>query len=243
MKKDNKKYHIFEINVGKLNLVCIILFIFLVALSAILYKKDLVTDFYQVNLMVLIVVNVFMMLVHELLHSLSYKLYGANFKNIVFGSYLEKGVLYCLCKQNISRKNILSSLMFPLFFIGIIPYIIALIINSPFLLFLAIMNIVGSTGDIIMFIYIISLDKNIEFTEFDNPIRFAIYTDKDIKVRFFGLDYIETMHQVPRNDLKKITISKGSYIALIVLVVLTILSIILWIKGIKWYLFVYVNKS
>lgn len=226
MTKNQKKYHIFELNVGKLNLVCIIFFILLILLTSFLYKGDLLTDFYKVNLMLLILVNIIMMLMHELLHSLAYVIYGGKFKNIVYGSYLEKGVLYCLCKQNITRRNILNSLMFPLFYIGIIPYIIALIFKWPFLLFLAIMNIVGAVGDIIMFAYISRLPKEIEFTEFDNPIRFAIYTDKEIKVKFFGLDYIETMKTVPRNNLKKITISKGSYIVFTILVVLTVLSVV-----------------
>jgi hypothetical protein len=227
MTRDNKKYHIFEINVGKLNIVCIIFFILLTLLTSFIYKGNLMADFYQVNLMLLILVNIIMMLVHELLHSLSYVIYGGKFKNIVYGSYLEKGVLYCLCKQNITRKNILNSLMFPLFYIGIVPYIIALIFKWPFLLFLAIMNIVGATGDIIMFIYIMSLPKEIEFTEFDNPIRFAIHTNKEIKVKFFGLDYIETLKNVPRNNLKKLTISKGSYIVFAILIVLTVLSVVL----------------
>lgn len=227
MTRDNKKYHIFELNVGKLNLVCIIFFILLTVLTSFIYKGNLMADFYQVNLMLLILVNIIMMLIHEILHSIAYVIYGGKFKNIVYGSYLEKGVLYCLCKQNITRKNILNSLMFPLFYIGIIPYIIALIFKWPFLLFLAIMNIVGATGDIIMFIYIMSLPKEIEFTEFDNPIRFAIHTNKEIKVKFFGLDYIETLKNVPRNNLKKITISKGSYIVFAILIVLTVLSVVL----------------
>ena len=227
MTRDNKKYHIFELNVGKLNLFCIVFFILLIVLTSFIYKGNLISDFYQVNLMLLILVNIIMMLIHELLHSLAYVIYGGKFKNIVYGSYLEKGVLYCLCKQNITRKNILNSLMFPLFYIGIIPYIIALIFKWPFLLFLAIMNIVGATGDIIMFIYIMSLPKEIEFTEFDNPIRFAIHTDKEIKVKFFGLDYIETLKNVPRNNLKKLTISKASYIVFAILIVLTVLSVVL----------------
>jgi hypothetical protein len=224
MSRNNKKYHIFEINVGKLNLVCIALFVVIVLLTSFLYRGNIIEDLTEVNLMLLILVNVALMLVHELLHSLAYVIYGGDFKKIVYGAYLEKGVLYCLCKQNITRKNILNALMFPLFYIGIIPYIIAIIINQPFLLFLAIMNIVGAVGDIMMFAYIKSLPKDIEFSEFDNPIRFAIYTDKDIKVRFFGLDYIETKRELERTNFKKITISKGTYIATIVLVLLTILS-------------------
>lgn len=226
MSKNNKKYHIFELNVGKLNIICVVFFFLVIALTAILYKGDLGQKFYEVNLMLLLVVYLIMTLIHELLHSLAYKIYGGDFKKIVYGAYIEKGVLYCLCKQNISRKNILNALMFPLFYIGIIPYIIALIFDLPFLLFIAIVNIVGAVGDIMMFSYIISLDKDIEFTEFDNPMRFAIYTDKELKnLKPLGLDYIETTDSVSRKDLKKVTISKGSYIAIAIIIILTILSI------------------
>ena len=78
-----------------------------------------------------------------------------------------------------------------------------------------------------MFMYIISLDKDIEFSEFDNPIRFAIYTDKKINFKPFGLDYIESSKTLSRKDMKKVTISKGSYIALIILIVITALTIVL----------------
>lgn len=226
MSKTNKKYHIFEINVAKLNIICVIFFFLMIVITTFLYKGNLSQEFYEVNLMLLLLVYLIMTLVHELLHSLAYKIYGGDFKKIVYGAYIEKGVLYCLCKQNISRKNILNALMFPLFYIGIIPYIVALIFNLPFLLFIAIVNIVGSIGDIMMFAYIVSLDKDIEFTEFDNPMRFAIYTDKKLKnLKPLGLDYIETLTSVPRKDLKKVTISKGSYIALAIIIILTILSI------------------
>lgn len=227
MNKLSKKYHIFELNVANINIVCGILFIVTIALSAVLYKGNLIQEFSEVNLMLLLLANILTMLLHEILHSVSYVIYGADFKKIVYGSYIEKGVLYCLCKQNISRKNILNSLMFPLFYLGIIPFIIAIIFRIPFLLFLAILNIAGAAGDIIMFMYIIRLDKKIEFTEFDNPMRFAIYTDKDIKVKTFGLDYIETCNNISRKDYKKITISKASYIVLAVLIILTIVSVVL----------------
>ena len=44
-----------------------------------------------------------------------------------------------------------------------------------------------------MFIYISKLNKNIEFSEFDNPIRFALEADYDVsKIKHYGLDFIET---------------------------------------------------
>ena len=229
MSKDsNKKYYIFELNVSKLNIVCILLFVIISLLTGIIYRGNLLQELYEVNLVVLLLAYVATTLLHEILHGLSYKLYGGMFRKIVFGAYLEKGVLYCLCKQNITRKNILNSLMVPLFYLGIIPYIISIIFNLPFLLLLSIVNIVGAAGDIMMFIYISKLNKNIEFSEFDNPIRFALEADYDVsKIKHYGLDFIETSKSLERKDLKKVTISKGSYIALAVIIIFAILSIVL----------------
>ncbi len=226
--KKEKKYYIFELDIAKLNLLCVILFILVCGLTFCLYKGNILVEIYEVNLVLLLAFYIIFMLLHELLHSLAYKLYGGSSKKIVFGSYLEKGVLYCLCKQNITRKNILNSLMFPLFYLGLIPYIISIILNLPFLLLLSILNIVGSVGDIVMFIYISKLNKNIEFSEFDNPIRFAIYADYDVsQTKHFGLEFIEETDTIERNDLNKITISKGSYIAIAILIICVILSLFL----------------
>ena len=78
-----------------------------------------------------------------------------------------------------------------------------------------------------MFMYIIKLNKNIEFSEFDNPIQFAIYSNEDVsKVKHFGLNFIKTADKLERKDLKKITISKGTIIVLIIFALLGILSIL-----------------
>ena len=53
-----------------------------------------------------------------------------------------------------------------------------------------------------MFLYISRLNKNIEFSEFDNPIQFAIYSDEDVtKTPHFGLNYIETTDSLKREEL------------------------------------------
>lgn len=78
-----------------------------------------------------------------------------------------------------------------------------------------------------MFLYFIRI-KNIEYTEFDDPISFALYTNDDLtKNKPFGLKYIETTTNIKREDLKKITISKMSYISLIIIIILTILLLLI----------------
>ncbi len=212
------KYYIFEINVLILNLFCLLLFGFMFCITMIINPKLLIFSINSINIVWFILFYMLYMVLHEIFHSIAYVLYGGDFKRIVYGIKLESGVFYCLCKQDITRKNILNSLMFPLFYLGIITYIISFIFKLPYLLMLSIFNISGCIGDIIMFIYFIRLDKNICFTEFDNPLRFAIKSDKDIStISHFGLKYIGCVDEVVRDDLKRIKISKFSYVLLILI--------------------------
>ncbi len=212
------KYYVFEINVLILNLFCLLLFGIMFCITMIINPKLLIFSINSINIVWFILFYMLYMVLHEIFHSIAYVLYGGDFKRIVYGIKLESGVFYCLCKQDITRKNILNSLMFPLFYLGIITYIISFIFKLPYLLMLSIFNISGCIGDIIMFIYFIRLDKNICFTEFDNPLRFAIKSDKDIStISHFGLKYIGCVDEVVRDDLKRIKISKFSYVLLILI--------------------------
>jgi len=160
------------------------------------------------------------MILHELLHSLAYYIYGAKYKNIIYGIQLEKGIFYCLCKQNIRRKNILNALFFPLFYIGMMTFILSFILDSSYLLILSIFNISGCAGDIMTFLFISRLDREIEFSEFDDTTSFAIYTDKEInEKKYFRIKYIKSVSEIKRDDLQKIRISKASYIIIVLLLI------------------------
>ena len=58
--------------------------------------------------------------------------------NITYGIALEKGVLYCMCKQPTSKKVIMTSLLFPFTIIGIFTLIIGTSLNSYYLVLLSI---------------------------------------------------------------------------------------------------------
>ena len=218
-----KKYYLFEMDANILNILSVVLFIITLIISFILDKNLLINSFNITNYFLTLLLMLGYLCLHELLHSLAYVIHGANYKNISYGVALEKGILYCLCKQNITKKNILYSLMYPLVFIGIITYIIALIFKIPTLFLLSIMNIGGSIGDIIMFIFISKL-KNIEFSEYDSVLGFAIYTKEDLsKLKPFGLKYIETKEKLEKNNKRKVNITYKSLIILIILIVMSLL--------------------
>lgn len=218
-----KKYYLFEMDPNILNTVSIALFIIILLISFIIDKELLFESFNITNYFLILLLMLGYLCTHELLHSLAYVIYGAKYKNITYGVALEKGVLYCLCKQNITKKNILHSLMYPLIIIGIITYIISIMFKLPTLYLLSIMNIGGSIGDIIMFIFVKRL-KNIEFSEYDSELGFALYSENDLsKEKSFGIKYIETKDKLKREDYKKIKISKPSIIMLIVLVIFSLI--------------------
>lgn len=106
MKNKNKKYYLFEMKMLPLNILSFVLLIVMVEITSLIIK-----DFYNFTTSVLnsfilfIILNLLYMVIHKLLHSLAYCIYGGKFKKIIYGIELEKGIFYCLCKQNISRKT------------------------------------------------------------------------------------------------------------------------------------------
>lgn len=216
-----KKYYLFEMKTGALNIVSLVLFFGLLVLTGNLLQDQTINlgDLMAKSLLFMIPYFVF----HEILHSISYVLHGADFKNITYGAHLEKGILCCLCKQNVSKRNILTSLLYPFIFIGVITYIIGIVFNIPVLILLSIMNISGCSGDLLMF-YSLSRIKNFEYSEYDNPTAFGLFTEEDLSNKKLpGLKYVGTKNELERKDLKKVTISKTSIISFIIIELLGVL--------------------
>ena len=224
-----KKYHIFKINITMLNIVNIVILIICFLFTALLFPNQaksmlLLLGNHKFSLLCLPLMIIYFSL-HELLHAVGYILNGANIKKITFGMELEKSVFYCLCKDEITKRNILWSLMYPLFFIGIVTYIIGIIFSYPILLLLSIINIGGAAGDIMYFLFIIKLNKNIMFSEMDDGTAFAIICKDDpSKYNHFGLDYVGVENEISRKDFKRIKISKLSAITLVISLLLIIIS-------------------
>lgn len=213
-----KKHYLFEMNLTVLNIISLILFLGMVLLTLLFYKIGVIHNWnYSVGLIFILMIPY--LVLHELLHSLSYVLHGADLKNITYGAHLEKGILCCLCKQTISKKNILISLIYPFFWIGVCTYVLGICIDAPLLIALSVVNISGCAGDLIMFLDFLFL-KDFEYSEYDNPVAFSLYSSHDFsKKKLFGLKYVETVRDLKIKDLKKVTISKTSIILFIIILV------------------------
>lgn len=214
-----KKYYIFEMNGVILQVISIIILIVMLILTTYLSDGIFMTN-KDLELIFLLIIPY--LILHELLHSLAYVINGADFKNITYGAHIEKGILCCLCKQNVSKRNILISLLFPFIIIGVITYIIGILINSTVLIWLSILNISGCSADLIMFFELLKL-KDFEYSEYDNPVAFGLYTSKNLsKTKLFGLKYIGETKALEKNNMKKISISKFSIITFIIFIILGI---------------------
>ncbi len=227
MKKDSikstKKYYVFKMNMPILNLLSFVLLFIFVGIGLLVYKsfwKEYTDNLLMMALFLL--VYFFYMVLHEIIHAIFYRINGAKGKNITFGIHLEKSILCCLCKQDISKRNICISLLSPFILIGIITFIIGAIFKIPMLFLLSIFNIGGCIGDLIMFIFISKLPKDIKYAEFDDPTSFAILSSTDLsRKKPFGLKYEGRKEKLEQKDKKKIRISRMSIAFIFVLILLT----------------------
>lgn len=223
---NKEKYYTYKLDMLILNVMATVLIIVLYILSTIFYKKPLYINMNTVILMFL------WLILHEIIHAIGFYLKKeVNFKNIIFGIFLEKGVLYCVCKQEIKKKTIMLSLLLPLITIGIITLILGYIIKNETLIILSLVNISGSIGDIMMYIFMKKLPKDIKYLDLDDPTSFTIISEKDIgNIKTLGLKLIDQgiydkKIMYPK-DKKLITITRISKITIIILLLIYILNLI-----------------
>lgn len=221
MKKQELKYYKYKIKLGVGNIFASIILILLLILLYFTF------DNYYFNLTynkVLIMIGYFIL--HELLHYIGY-LINKNVKNkdLCLGMCLEKGVMYCRCTNEISRTAVMISLLTPFTVIGIISLIISYIFDMPFLAFLSVSNMAGSYFDILMFIQMLKMPKDIKFAEYDECDAYYIISNKDLtNIKTNGISLVEidkyNKIKLKSKNNKKIEISIFSIIILIILVAL-----------------------
>ncbi len=219
-----KYYYMFKMNTIVLNGFSLILIVLCSLFFYLLYGSNSL-NILKDSMTIVIFLYIPYLVLHEQLHSLAYVIYGADFKNITYGVHLEKGILCCLCKQRINKRNILHSLLYPFIIIGVITLIIGILVNYPVLVILSLTNIAGCSGDLVMFYHLSKLN-DFEFSEYNDPIAFGLFTKEDFsRLNMFGLDYVGKKASLVRNNLRKVVVSKTSAILLIVFYALMILTL------------------
>lgn len=225
-KYTKKNYYLFKMNTYFLNGFSLVLIVAGCLLFYVIYGNNSIQVLND-NLILVIILYIPYLILHEQLHSLAYVIYGADFKNITYGAYLEKGILCCLCKQRIDKRNIIHSLLYPFMIIGVFTLIIGILVNYPLLIILSLSNIAGCSGDLIMYYHLSKLN-DFEFSEYNDPIAFGLYSKNDLSnLKMFGLDYVGKKGRLEKNDLRKIVISKPSIILLIGFYILMIITFLM----------------
>lgn len=223
-----RKYYKFKMNLVIGNILA---FVFLI-LAAIPVFDKISSVFNQdssKSLALVLILYIFWMLLHEILHGIGHLLCGVKLNQLSFGANIEKGVLFCLVRREVNKKGILISLLFPFFFIGVVTYIIGIIINSPILIILSIFNISGASVDLLMFYNFVKLGNDISYIEPGDGTSFYLMSDKEIN-KLTGLtkveegEYKEDMFN--NNKYKTFDITKGSFIFFILSIVASLIILI-----------------
>lgn len=222
------KYFTYKLDLMILNILACVIIVLLTIMTFIFTGN---IDFIiNINLFSFVFIFIWLIL-HEILHGIGFMSLGkVKGKNIVFGSELEKGIFYCMCKEKISKLNILIALVLPLLLIGIVPYVVGICINNNLLVLLGVFNISGSIGDLLMIIDIILMPKDILYLDLDDTTSFTILSKDDLsKNKYFSI--ILSKHgkyndSIKAKDYKKIKVSKGSKYFIIFFLLLLIISIL-----------------
>lgn len=235
-KKVNK--YIFEYKMGFITILSFILLIIPVLMTWLYYKftgnnlEIELNDSKVIFAYIILFVLIFgWMVLHEIIHGVSYQVNGAKYENITFGVALEKGIFYCKCGEFINRRNVLISILAPFVLIGVVTLIIGYLINSFILIVLSIVNISGAAGDLALFGFFVRRDKDFKFKELGDSTTFCLETKEDLTKRKFlsvKLKKIVTDEkEIVEEKSKKISVTKPSWVVLIVLGIIILIDVIL----------------
>ena len=219
------KYFTYKLKLFSLNILSFA-FISLLIIMTFLITKNI--NFLENINMFSLILMILWMFFHEIIHGIGFMaLRKVDPKNVVFGMELENGVFYCMCKEKITKFNILFSIFLPFLLIGICTYIIGIVLSNDLLILLSIINMAGSIGDIIMGIDIIMMPRDIMYLDLDDATSFTIISKTDLSNdKYLAIELCESGEydeKIKAKDYTRLKISRLSkYIIIIFLLLLQI---------------------
>lgn len=120
-----------------------------------------------------------LVVVHELIHGVTWGAFvkGGFKKNIEFGFIAEYLTPYCACKKPLKREQYVVGLIMPCIVLGILPCVLAVILQNGWVLGMGVLNILGAGGDLLVTQMI--LTHKIQGTEalfLDHPTEIGLVT-------------------------------------------------------------------
>ena len=229
-KEEKLMYYTYGLDIVFLNIFSIVLFVVVWGLVIFFCRGEYVWSNEDSGF--LFIYMILWLMLHEILHGIGFSLFPeVKKKNICFGMALEKGVFYCMCKQKISKKVILTSLLFPFTLIGVVTLVWGIIIHSYILVMLSILNIAGAVGDLAMTYYFLKVPNDVIYLDLDDCTSFTVLSKHDLsKVKSRGVILKESgiyHSDMVHKDSRKLVISKTSYVVLGIVVLLSIVMILM----------------
>ncbi len=228
MSSSNKKAYVYQMNLVPANIFSLFILVLVAVPTFFLHGFDGL----QLDWMILFFLTILWLMFHEFWHGVGYYLGGTKLKNIAYGICLDKGIFYCMSYQEVSKKNIQISLLFPFFVIGVFTYIIGMIFHFPVLVILSVFNIMGASMDLAMFFFFLRLPKDMIYSESGQGDQFVVISNQDLtKKKSIFVRIIEEKEYRKEDyifpNVKRFTITKFSIIFFVIYFLLIVLSFFL----------------
>lgn len=170
------KKQLVTINLKKVNVVAFVMLIIPMIISISLQVtilKGVNTKIRLWDFIIMLLAYPILIIAHEGVHALTFILTGAPKGSVRFGAIPKKFMVYCTTSKPMSVKSYEVSLVTPLIFTGIIPWVVATVFLNPVYSILFAGMISGAAGDVMM---LLELKKHKEATLIlDHPKAPAFY--------------------------------------------------------------------
>jgi len=133
-----------------------------------------------IGLLGFFLVTIFGVIIHELIHGVTWAIYTDNgFKSIKFGVLWKMLTPYCHCKEPLRVKHYVMGAIAPAIILGFIPSVIAIIIGNFGVLIFGLGFTVVAAGDFLI-INLLRKENKDDFVE-DHPSEAGCYIYRKIK--------------------------------------------------------------
>lgn len=172
MEQQGYARHDLIIGMGKANLFAIVFLIPLCVVGfGLYYLVNHKLGFSDFNFLVFIISFIVLIVVHELIHGLSWSFFTPHhFKDIEFGIMRPSMTPYCACTAPLKKAPYVFGSVMPLLILGVLPMIIGIVIGNSNLMYIGIVMSDAAAGDIMIIWRLLNYKSNAgEIVYMDHP--------------------------------------------------------------------------
>ena len=182
-KLEEEGYHMVELTMSEMAANTLALFSAgpFILLFVLLFKVmqpgvELTYDFNEINPLLFLLIFFGLIVVHELIHGLTWGLCAeSGFKAIAFGFIVQYITPYCTCSEPLKKNQMIMGALMPTIVLGFLPGIVACMIGSTPLFYMACMLILGGGGDLMVIAKILKYKStSAEKLYYDHPYKVGL---------------------------------------------------------------------